>query len=129
MPDAAGDTSDWSRTARRLYGILLEGLHLRAELFSLELAEEQRRLVRMVVASLALVFAVFILLLCVNATLLILLWDTHRGAVLGTSIGFYAAILLAAVLFLRRLRSSHVEPFAATRQVLDQDRQAWLDPR
>lgn len=107
----------------RLSASLLEGLHLRFELFALELGEERERIVEMLVASLVLVFAVFMLLLCVNAALLILWWDTHRLAVVGGSTAFYTLLLLGCVLLLRRRGRNHPEPFATTRRVLDQDRE------
>jgi len=120
------DPADLSQMLNRVLASILEGLHLRLELFAIELGEDRRRVVETVIAVLALVFAVFMLLLCVNAALLILLWDTHRPSVGIGSIGFYTFLVLGCAIFLRRRDRNHSEAFAAIRQVLEQDRDEWL---
>jgi uncharacterized membrane protein YqjE len=119
--------SELTQVARRLYASLVEGLNLRFDLFALELEQERKHIVAMIVASVALVCSVFMLLLWVNAALLIVFWETHRLAIAFGSIGFYAALLVGCGLFFRSRSRSHGESFESTRRVLNRDRQAWLD--
>ncbi len=117
-------SSDLSIALRRLSASLVEGLHLRLDLLALELAEERRRLSQLVVATLALSFALFMVFVCINALLLILFWDDYGVSIVVSMAGFYAS--LAAVLGLvivRRIRRG-AEAFAATREVLEKDRHA-----
>ena len=114
-------SSEFSVAMRRLSASLLEGLHLRLDLFALELEEERRRLSQLVLSSLALSLALFGLLVSVNVALLILFWDDHRTAIAIGMCVFYGA--LAAVLglvVLRRIRRG-AQAFAATREVLEKD--------
>ncbi len=122
MSTADQGSSELSIAARRLSASLIEGLHLRLDLFALELGEERRRLSQLVLSTLALSLALFMVFLCVNAALLILFWDDHRVPIAIGMCGFYGA--LAAVLGLviaRRIRRS-ARAFAATREVLEKDR-------
>jgi len=122
MPTADQGSSELSIAARRLSASLIEGLHLRLDLFALELGEERRRLSQLVLSTLALSLALFMVFLCVNAALLILFWDDHRIPIAIGMCGFYGA--LAAVLGLviaRRIRRG-ARAFAATREVLEKDR-------
>jgi uncharacterized membrane protein YqjE len=105
MPTADQGSSELFVSARRLSASLIEGLHLRLDLFALELGEERRRLSQLVLSTLALSLALFMVFLCVNAALLILFWDSHRVPIAIGMCGFYGA--LAAVLGIviaRRIR-------------------------
>src|SRR5262245_64817383 len=82
-------------TASRLWGSLLEGLHLRVELFSLELGEERRRLADLALSALIAVFALFMVVLSLNLLLLALFWDTHRVVVAAGSWEFFAVMSAA----------------------------------
>ena len=116
-------SSDLSIAVRRLSASLIEGLHLRLDLLALELAEERRRLSQLVFSTLALSLALFMVFLCINVALLILFWEEHRIPVALGMCGFYGA--LAAVLafvIVRRIRRG-AQAFAATREVLEKDRQ------
>jgi len=122
MPTADQGSSELSIAARRVSASLIEGLHLRLDLFALELGEERRRLSQLVLSTLALSLALFMVFLCVNAALLILFWDSHRVPIAIGMCGFYGA--LAAVLGIviaRRIRRGE-RAFAATREVLEKDR-------
>ena len=111
-------------TGRRLWASVLEGVHLRVELLALEIGEERRRLVELVLSALITVFAVFMLVLSLNVMLVILFWDTHRAAaVLGMG-AFYTLAALAAGAYHRARSRRATPPFAATADVLSRDEQA-----
>jgi uncharacterized membrane protein YqjE len=116
--------SDLAPTVSRLWGSLLEALHLRIELFSLELGEERRRLTGLALSALIAVFALFMVVLSLNLLLLALFWDTHRVAVAAGSCALY--VLLALVAWIYHVRSSRrqASPFAATSAVLAEDERA-----
>ena len=98
-------SSDLSIAVRRLSASLIEGLQLRLDLLALELGEERRRLSQLVLSTLALSLALFMVFLCINVALLILFWEDHRIPIAIGMCGFYGA--LAAVLGLviaRRIR-------------------------
>jgi len=120
----ANPEDDVSHVASRLWAGALEAAHLRVELFGLELSEELRRLGQLAVSALAVVFALFMLLLSVNVVLLAAFWDTHRVAVALASCGFYALLLLAAAVFHRRRSRRQAPPFAAIATVLSDDERA-----
>jgi uncharacterized membrane protein YqjE len=116
-------SSDLSVAARRLSASLIEGLHLRLDLFAMELDEERRRISRLILSTLALSLALFMVFVCINVALLIVFWEEHRIPIALGMCGFYGA--LAAVLGLvivRRVRRA-AQAFAATREVLEKDRQ------
>ena len=113
--------SDLSPTVSRLWGSVLEGLHLRIELFSLELGEERRRLTGLALSALIAVFALFMVVLSLNLLLLALFWDTHRVAVAGGSCALYVLLAVAAWIHHVRRSRRHASPFAATSAVLAED--------
>jgi uncharacterized membrane protein YqjE len=116
-------SSDLSIAARRVSASLIEGIQLRLDLLALELAEERRRLSQLVLSTLALSLALFMVFLSINVVLLILFWEDHRLLITLGMCGFYGA--LAAVLGLvivRRIRRG-AHSFAATREVLEKDHQ------
>src|SRR4029453_11649466 len=82
----------------RLWAGVLEAVHLRVELFGLELGEELRRLGQLAISAVAVVFALFMLVLSANVVLLAVFWDTHRVAVAVASCLFYALVAAAAAL-------------------------------
>ena len=115
-------SSDLSIAVRRLSASLIEGLQLRLDLLALELGEERRRLSQLVLSTLALSLALFMVFLCINVALLIVFWEDHRIPIALGMCGFYGA--LAAVLGLvivRRIRRG-ARAFSATREVLEKDR-------
>jgi uncharacterized membrane protein YqjE len=116
--------SDLSPTVSRLWGSVLEGLHLRIELFSLELGEERRRLTGLALSALIAVFALFMVVLSLNLLLLALFWDTHRVAVAGGSCALYVLLAVAAWIYHVRRSRRQASPFAATAAVLAEDERA-----
>ena len=98
-----------------------EALHVRGELFAVELREElARRRMHLLLAALAFGFLHTALLL---ATLLVAVafWDTHRIAALGGMTALYLACGIGVVLGLRHQIAASPRPFAASIAELGQD--------
>ncbi|MBW2290160.1 MAG: phage holin family protein [Deltaproteobacteria bacterium] len=128
MSATGNDLSDLSIAARRVSASLVEGIHLRLDLFSLEFGEERRRVSMILLTTLALALAGFMVLLCVNAALLIVFWDEWRVEVALGLCGFYSAAALGlAFANARRIRRG-VRAFEATREVLESDRRSLREP-
>ena len=128
MSASEHDLSDLSTAARRVSASLVEGIHLRLDLFSLEFDEERRRVSMILLTTLALALAGFMVLLCVNAALLIVFWDEWRVETALGLCGFYSAIaLLLVVANARRIRRGS-RAFEATREVLESDRRSLREP-
>ena len=121
-PDA-----DLAPTASRLWASVLEGLHLRVELFALELGEERKRLTDLALSALIAVFAVFMLVLSLNLLLLALFWDTHRVAVAVGSCALYAVLAGCAWAYHLRRSRRQGAPFAAISAVLADDERAFRE--
>ena len=118
MQQATGGFLDSLRAMGRTAA---ETLHIRGELFAVELREElARRRMHLLLAAVAFGFLHTALLL---ATLLVAaaFWDTHRLAALGGMTLLYLACGLGAVLRLRQVIATSPGPFAASLAELDQD--------
>lgn len=113
---------------RRLASTLLLVLQTRAELLATELDQELHRAGRLLlwsaIALLCGAFAVF----WVAATVVILLWDSHRIAAASTVTGVFLLAALLAGWAARRLARRREPLFAATREELRRDRET-LDGR
>ena len=107
--------------AGRISASLIEGLHLRLELFALEMSQERDRVVARVVLCVVLALSAFLLLLSLHAALLVVFWDSYRVQVSVAMVAFYAIVVVTSLLMLRRRKRTQEEPFAATQQVLRQD--------
>jgi uncharacterized membrane protein YqjE len=128
MSERDHDPSDLSNAMRRVSASLLEGIHLRLDLFSLEFAEERRRVSMILLTTLALALAGFMVFLCLNAALLIVFWDEWRIQVALGLCAFYATLVLAlAIANSRRVRRGE-RAFEATRDVLEADRRGLRGP-
>jgi uncharacterized membrane protein YqjE len=124
MSASGNDLSDLSTAARRVSASLVEGIHLRLDLFSLEFGEERRRVSMILLTTLALALAGFMVLLCVNAALLIVFWDEWRIEVVLGLCGFYSAVMLLLVAANARRIRRGARAFEATREVLEADRRS-----
>lgn len=113
-----------SGPAGRVSASLIEGIHLRLELFALEMRQERDRIVELVVLCVVMALAAFLLLLALHVALLVVFWESHRVPIAVGMVAFYALVVLTSLLLLRRRRRAHDEPFAASTQVLDQDMEA-----
>jgi len=122
------DLSDLSTSARRVSASLVEGIHLRLDLFSLEFAEERRRVSSILLTTLALALAGFMVFLCLNAALLIVFWDEWRIQVALGLCGFYTAVVLVLGIVNSRRIGRRSRAFEATREVLEADRRGLREP-
>jgi uncharacterized membrane protein YqjE len=113
-----------SGPAGRVSASLIEGIHLRLALFALEMRQERDRIVELVVLCVVMALAAFLLLLSLHVALLVVFWESHRIPIAVGTVAFYALVVLASLLFLRRRRRAHDEPFGASTQVLGEDMEA-----
>lgn len=122
MSSVESEASELASAARRVSASILEGVHLRLDLFAVELGEERRRMSHLVLTTLALALALFMVFVCLNAALLVVYWETHRIPIVLGMCGFYGglAAVLALVVVLRHRRGERA--FGATRQILSEDR-------
>jgi uncharacterized membrane protein YqjE len=121
-PRAAGI----SGALTRLSATLLSLLRTRAELASVEFAEERERavarLILMIIAAVAFGFTALFASVLVAAWY----WDSHRHAAIAGVALFWLVTGLVALLRLQQRRHSDPRPFAATLAELERDR-AWLE--
>ncbi len=110
----------------RLSATLLSLLRTRAELASVEFAEERERavarLILMIIAAVAFGFTALFASILVAAWY----WDSHRHAAIAGVALFWLVAGLLALLRLQQRRQSDPRPFAATLAELERDR-AWLE--
>ncbi|MEE1923700.1 phage holin family protein [Pseudomonas sp. 148P] len=113
-------------SSRRLGAAILGLLHGHVELFGIELQEQKRTTLNLLLfAGLALVFAL-LLLTALSALLLVLLWDTYRLAgIIGLCV-FYGAAALFCALRLRAAVYDELSPFRATLEEIAKDRERLL---
>jgi uncharacterized membrane protein YqjE len=98
-----------------------EALHVRGELFAVELREElARRTDRLLLAAVAFGFLHTALLL-LTMLVAVVFWDTHRIAALAAMTALYLACGIGAVLRLRQEIAASPKPFAASLAELNQD--------
>lgn len=107
---------------RALGESLMGTVHDRLELFSLELQEEKFRLIRTFCWISAALFTAMMTVMLASLTLVYLFWESARLAVLGGLTLFYAAALVAIIVFFRRYLASLPRPFSATLEELSEDR-------
>jgi uncharacterized membrane protein YqjE len=124
MSVSGNDFSDLSTAARRVSASLVEGIHLRLDLFAIEFDEERRRIATILLTTLAVALAGFMVFLCVNVALLIVFWDEWRAEVALGLCGFYSVILLGLVFANSRRIRRGTRAFEATREVLEADRRS-----
>ena len=128
MSATENDLSELATAARRVSASLVEGIHLRLDLFALEFGEERRRISLILLTTLALALAGFMVFLCVNVALLVVFWDEWRVEVALGLCGFYSAITLLLVFANSRRIRRGARAFEATREVLESDRRNLRGP-
>ena len=128
MSASGNDLSDLSTAARRVSASLVEGIHLRLDLFSLEFGEERHRVSMILLTTLALALAGFMVFMCANVALLIVFWDSWRIEVALGLCGFYSAITAGLVFANSRRIRRRSRAFEATREVLEADRRSLREP-
>jgi len=122
MSANGNDLPDLSNAARRVSASLVEGVHLRLDLFAMEFDEERRRISLILLTTLAVALAGFMVFLCVNVALLIVFWDEWRVEVALGLCGFYSVLMLALAFANSRRTQKGARAFEATREVLEADR-------
>jgi uncharacterized membrane protein YqjE len=101
---------------------LLKSAQERVELFSLELQEEKLRLIQTFIWISAASFAAAIALIFGSLTVVYLLWDTARVALLGGLTVVYTAAAVAIVVAFRQFLTRQPRALGATIDELKQDR-------
>jgi uncharacterized membrane protein YqjE len=122
MEPATPASAGFLHSLRALGDGLLATVQDRLELFSVELQEEKFRLIQMFVWISAAVFTGMLAITFASLTLVYLFWDTARLAVLGGLTVFYAGVLVAIIVALRRFIARQPRPFSATREEIEEDR-------
>jgi uncharacterized membrane protein YqjE len=119
---------DFRSAAARFFNSALALVHTRAELASIEFAEERERLKRMAMMIAGAVFMFSFAVLGVATWVVVYFWDTHRLEAIG---GVTLVFALAGVLLLWRNvvhERESPKPFSATLAELDKDR-SWIMDR
>lgn len=124
---AAGEHPGFFASLRKTGQLILQTLHTRIELLSLELREEAVRAVKALILVSAFIFLAAVALLLVSFTLIFSVWDDphERLVALWCLSGFYllgAAIAGSAAW--RMLKSDRL-PFADTLREFERDRE-WV---
>ena len=112
---------------RKLCDTGLGLLHNRIELFAVEVQEEKERLVKLLMQAAAVVFLGNMAAFVITLTIVYLVGETARVAVLIGLGVLYLVLTVVAFLMLRRDLKSSSPPFDATVSELKKDRE-WLNP-
>ena len=103
MPEAG---SSLMESIKRLLSTLASIVSTRLELLANELQEERLHLTQMLVLALFTLFCFGIGVLLLTAFIVVLFWDEHRLAILGTlSVVFFALGVLTAMLLRGRMEA------------------------
>lgn len=124
MSESPLEAPDDAGPAGRVSASLIEGIHLRLELFALEMSQERDRIVERVVLCVVLALAAFLLLLSLHLAVLVVFWESHRVQVAVGMVAFYAFVVATSAFLLRRRSRGQGEPFTTTHHVLNQDMEA-----
>jgi uncharacterized membrane protein YqjE len=109
---------------RQLAGEVVDGLDDRAKLFTLELAAEQDRLLRLAIVALGALVVTVIALVWAAATVVAFAWDTEwRTLALVGVLVFWIGTAAALCLWARSLARASRQAFPLTRQVAEDDLQ------
>jgi uncharacterized membrane protein YqjE len=101
---------------------LIGSVHDRFELLSMELQEEKNRLIQIFIWISAIVFLAMLAVVFASFALVVLFWETARGAVIGGLAVAYIVGLAVAVIGFKRFLKRQPKPFAATLSELREDR-------
>lgn len=103
---------------------LLAAVQDRLALLGMELEEEKRRLIHTALWALAAFVTGVMTLMMGSVAVICVCWETARhAAVLGVA-GFHAALLLVAVIGLRRMLRRRSRLFSASLERLEEDRRS-----
>jgi uncharacterized membrane protein YqjE len=123
METRAPGSSGLLGNLRGLADGLIGSAHDRLNLLAVELHEEKYRLIQIFVWISAIVFLAMLTMVFASLALVVLLWETHRVAVVCALAGGYLAALLGVALGFRSYLKRQPKPFAATLSELQQDRE------
>ncbi|CAI8826307.1 MULTISPECIES: phage holin family protein [Pseudomonas] len=113
-------------SSKRLGAAVLGLLHGHVELFGIELQEQKARtLSLLLLAGLALVFAL-LLLTALSGLVLVMLWDSYRLAGIVGLCVFYGLAALFCGLRLKAAMFDESSPFSSTLEELAKDRERLL---
>lgn len=102
-------------------------LKARAELISLEVQEEKFRLVQIFVWISAVVFTAAMAVSFVSLTIVYFFWESARLAALGGLGAFFSLAFILILLAFRCYLAKQPEPFAATLEEINRDRECIQD--
>jgi len=113
---------------KRLLSTLTSIVSTRLELLANELQEERLHLTQMLVLSLFTLFCFGIGVLLLTAFIMVLFWDEHRLAVLGTLSVIFFALGMLMTMLLRSKMQAKSKLFSVSLAELAQDRE-YLNTR
>lgn len=120
MPEASSGLMD---SARRLLSTLTSIVSTRLELLANELHEERLHLTQMFIYTLSALFFFGLSLLLLTALIVVLFWEDHRLAVLGTLSVLFSVLGALAVMLLRSKAQNKPRLFSASLAELIKDRE------
>jgi uncharacterized membrane protein YqjE len=106
---------------RSAFGHLIELVHTRLELASVEVEARLQVAVQLLLWSVVAFFSAALALLMLTLTLLIVFWDTHRLLAAGAITAFFAILAIAATLVVRYRLRTRTLLLAATINELKRD--------
>lgn len=109
-PRPPGLVDSLSRLGRTALGVL----RTRLEILGTEIEEERIRFARLALAVAAIAFCLQMAVLLFVAFLVVLLWDTHRLATLGTVAAAFLIAGVVGVLVLKRRLARRPKMFASS---------------
>ena len=121
MERTRNDESRFLGALRRLWGTLLEALEQRLDLFSMELEEEKRRLLTVIIVAMIAAFSVFMAFLSLNLVVILLSWDGNRMLVAILMAAFYLVLAGVAALWIRHHLRAAPPPFAGSLEEFRKD--------
>ena len=101
---------------------LLGSVHDRFELLSVELQEEKHRLIQIAIWISAIAALALLAVTFASFALVVLFWETARGAVVSGLALAYIAGLVATVVGFKRFMKRQPKPFADTIEEFKRDR-------
>jgi uncharacterized membrane protein YqjE len=117
------------RSIKHLAQGLLGAARTRLEILATEIEEERVRLEQMLLFALVAVFCLGMGVVLSVFFLIVLFWDTHRLAAVGSLAGGFLAAGVVLGLILRDKAKSRPKLFAATRGELSKDQDMLREPQ
>jgi uncharacterized membrane protein YqjE len=109
---------------RTVAGAGLELVHTRVEMFGNDLEQELMRTRSLIVRSIATLLLIFLAAGFAGFALIAVFWDSHRELVILLVAAFFALLAAISAGMLKRFLDAAPRPFAATLEMLEEDRDA-----